>query len=208
MKKLKISAHVAIVGGGIGGLVMALQCHRHGIACMVFEAVEKLDPLGVGINLLPHSVKILSSLGLLDDLKALGIETAELAYFNKHGQAIWREPRGIAGGYDYPQISIHRGELHFMLLQKAIERLGTEHVLTGHAIKSFDANGPKARAVFENRRSGEAVAEVEADLLLPPTAFIPPCAPPCIPGKGRRAIPAACCGAAPACGRRSSPVAR
>ena len=157
---------IAIAGGGIGGLVMALQCHRQHIPCMVFEAVENLEPLGVGINLLPHSVKILSKLGLLDDLKALGIETSELAYFNKHGQAIWREPRGIAGGYDYPQISIHRGELHFMLLQKAIERLGTEHVLTGHAIKSFDANGPKARAVFENRRSGEAVAEVEADMLI------------------------------------------
>ena len=27
----------AIVGGGIGGLVMALQCHQRGIDCMVFE---------------------------------------------------------------------------------------------------------------------------------------------------------------------------
>ena len=119
---------VAIAGGGIGGLVMALQCHKKGVDCMVFEAVERLEPLGVGINLLPHSVKILAGLGLLEDLKALGIETAELAYFNKHGQAIWREPRGLAGGYDYPQISIHRGELHFMLLQNAIERLGADRV--------------------------------------------------------------------------------
>ncbi|MBL8384046.1 MAG: FAD-dependent monooxygenase, partial [Burkholderiales bacterium] len=86
---------VAIAGGGIGGLVLALQCHKHGIDCTVFEAVEKLEPLGVGINLLPHSVRILAGLGLLEDLKALGVETAELAYFNKHGQAIWREPRGI-----------------------------------------------------------------------------------------------------------------
>ena len=161
-----LRTRVAIAGGGIGGLVMALQCRRRGIDCMVFEAVEKLEPLGVGINLLPHSVKILASLGLLEDLKALGIETAELAYFNKHGQAIWREPRGIAGGYDYPQISIHRGELHFMLLQKVIERLGAAQVRTGHAIKSFDADGPKARALFENRRSGAVVAEVAADLLI------------------------------------------
>jgi 2-polyprenyl-6-methoxyphenol hydroxylase-like FAD-dependent oxidoreductase len=157
---------VAIAGGGIGGLVMALQCRKHGIDCTVFEAVERLEPLGVGINLLPHSVRILSGLGLLDDLRSLGIETAELAYFNKHGQAIWREPRGLAGGYDYPQISIHRGELHRMLLDKARERLGAERILTGHAVKSFDAGGPKARAVFENRRTGQGVAEVEADLLI------------------------------------------
>ena len=63
-----LHTRAAIVGGGIGGLVMALQCHQRGIDCMVFEAAEKLEPFGVGINLLPHSVKILAALGLLDEL--------------------------------------------------------------------------------------------------------------------------------------------
>ena len=157
---------IAIAGGGIGGLVMALQCQRRGLDCMVFEAVEKLEPLGVGINLLPHSVKVLSGLGLQDDLLDLGVETAELAYFNKHGQAIWCEPRGIAGGYDYPQISLHRGELHLMLLQKATQRLGAQRIHTGHALKRFGAENGRATAVFESRRSGAEVATVEADLLI------------------------------------------
>ena len=157
---------IAIAGGGIGGLVMALQCQRRGLDCMVFEAVEKLEPLGVGINLLPHSVKVLSGLGLQDDLLDLGVETAELAYFNKHGQAIWREPRGIAGGYDYPQISLHRGELHLMLLQKATQRLGAQRIHTGHALKRFGTENGRATAVFESRRSGAEVATVEADLLI------------------------------------------
>ena len=164
------STRVAIVGGGIGGLVMALQCHQRGIDCMVFEAVEKLEPLGVGINLLPHSVKILASLGLQGDLAATAIETAELAYFNKHGQAIWREPRGLAAGYDFPQFSIHRGELHLLLLRHAMERLGQDRILTGHAIKRFEAGGPAstqlASAVFENRRSGDEVASVTAEMLI------------------------------------------
>ncbi len=161
-----VKTGIAIAGGGIGGLVMALQCHRRGLDCMVFEAAEKLEPLGVGINLLPHSVRILSTLGLLDDLKSLGVETAELAYFNKHGQAIWREPRGIAGGYDYPQISLHRGELHLMLLQKAMQRLGAQRIHTGHALKRFGAEHGRAKAVFESRRSGAELATVEADLLI------------------------------------------
>lgn len=164
------STRVAIVGGGIGGLVMALQCQQRGIDCVVFEAVEKLEPLGVGINLLPHSVKILASLGLLDDLAATAIETAELAYFNKHGQAIWREPRGLMAGYDFPQFSIHRGELHLLLLRHAIERLGQDRILTGHAIKRFEAGShtpmQRASAVFENRRTGEEVASVAADVLI------------------------------------------
>ncbi|MBL8386265.1 MAG: flavin-dependent oxidoreductase [Burkholderiales bacterium] len=163
---INLKTRLAIAGGGIGGLVLALQCHKHGIDCTVFEAVEKLEPLGVGINLLPHSVRILAGLGLLEDLKSLGVETAELAYFNKHGQAIWREPRGIAAGYDYPQISIHRGELHFLLLRHAVERLGAERIRTGHAIKRFDAGGDRAHAVFENRRTGAEVAEVDADLIV------------------------------------------
>ena len=165
----RFNPRVAIAGGGIGGLVMALQCHKHGIDCMVFEAADKLEPLGVGINLLPHSVKILAGLGLLDDLAATAIETSELAYFNKHGQAIWREPRGIAAGYDFPQFSIHRGELHMLLYRHAVARLGTEQVLNGHAIKRFEtgvAKGARATAVFEHRRSGTEVACVEADLII------------------------------------------
>ena len=38
----KHRTRVAIAGGGIGGLAMALQCHRRGIECTVFEAAEKL----------------------------------------------------------------------------------------------------------------------------------------------------------------------
>ena len=166
---MRFNTRVAIAGGGIGGLVMALQCHKHDIDCMVFEAADKLEPLGVGINLLPHSVKILAGLGLLDDLAATAIETSELAYFNKHGQAIWREPRGIAAGYDFPQFSIHRGELHLLLYRHAVARLGADHVLNGHAIKHFEtgaADGARATAVFEHRRSGAEIASVEADLII------------------------------------------
>lgn len=164
----KLRTRVAIVGGGIGGLAMALQCERRGIECLVFEATERIEPLGVGINLLPHSVKILAALGLQDELLATGIETAELAFFNRHGQAIWREPRGIAAGYDFPQVSIHRGELHLLLYRHAVARLSADRVLTGHALKRFDigASGGPASAVFESRRTGEEVTRVEADLLI------------------------------------------
>jgi len=129
---------VAIVGGGIGGLVAALSLNAAGIDCTVFEAVDELRPLGVGINLLPHSVRVLAGLGLLPRLAETAIETAELAYFNKHGQPIWAEPRGLAGGYAFPQFSIHRGELQMILYETALARLGpdrirTSHVLTGHA---------------------------------------------------------------------------
>jgi 2-polyprenyl-6-methoxyphenol hydroxylase-like FAD-dependent oxidoreductase len=63
---------VLIAGGGIGGLTLALSLHQIGIPCRIFESVSALKPLGVGINVLPHAVRELIELGLLDQLDASG----------------------------------------------------------------------------------------------------------------------------------------
>jgi 2-polyprenyl-6-methoxyphenol hydroxylase-like FAD-dependent oxidoreductase len=102
------SMKVAIAGAGIGGLTLALMLHERGIDVEVFEAVTEIKPLGVGINLLPHASQQLCLLGLEECLAEEGIETSALAYFNKFGQEIWREPRGRAAGYPWPQFSIQR----------------------------------------------------------------------------------------------------
>jgi 5-methylphenazine-1-carboxylate 1-monooxygenase len=44
---------VIVVGGGIGGLSLALSLHQAGIGVRVYEAVSELRPLGVGINVQP-----------------------------------------------------------------------------------------------------------------------------------------------------------
>jgi len=53
MKKMEI----IVVGGGIGGLSLALSLHQAGIKVRVYEAVRHLSPLGVGINLQPTAVR-------------------------------------------------------------------------------------------------------------------------------------------------------
>jgi hypothetical protein len=70
---------VIIVGGGIGGLTSALMLHARGIDCEVYEQSDAIRELGVGINTLPHAIKELSELGLLDRLDAVGIRTYELS---------------------------------------------------------------------------------------------------------------------------------
>src|SRR6516225_2711745 len=102
---------VIIVGGGIGGLTTALMLHARGIPCEVYEQSETIRELGVGINTLPHAIKELSELGLLDALDAAAIRTYELIYTNRFGQEIWRELRGTDAGHPVPQFSIHRGAL-------------------------------------------------------------------------------------------------
>ena len=69
---------VIVVGGGIGGLSLALSLHQAGIAVRVYEAVDDPIPVGVGINLQPTAVRELTELGLGDVLAQTGIATQRI----------------------------------------------------------------------------------------------------------------------------------
>ena len=157
---------ILIIGGGIAGLTTALSLHQIGVPCRVYESVDAIEPLGVGINTLPHAVRELSELGLRDALAATAIPTAELAYFSARGQRIWSEPRGEAAGYHWPQFSVHRGELQMMLLNAVRERLGLDSVLTGHQLTGWDETPTGVRARFIHRRTGEKREDAEGSLLI------------------------------------------
>ena len=157
---------VLIIGGGIGGLATALSLHQIGVACRVYESVDAIEPLGVGINVLPHAVRELTELGLADRLAATAIPTAELAYYSAHGQRIWSEPRGLAAGYRWPQFSIHRGTLQMILLDAVQERLGPDRVHTGHHLTGWEETATGVRAHFLHRRSGATLPSQEGSLLI------------------------------------------
>ena len=157
---------ILIAGGGIGGLTLALSLHQIGVAAKVFESVSELKPLGVGINVLPHAVRELIELGLLDQLDASGVRTRELAYFSKHGKPIWSEPRGIEAGYKWPQFSIHRGTLQQILLDAATERLGPENILTSHHLSGWTETAGGVRADFIDRATGKPAASHDGALLI------------------------------------------
>lgn len=157
---------VIIAGGGIGGLATALSLHEAGIDCEVYESVDRIDALGVGINLLPHAVRELDALGLLDTLRAKGVAPQKLAYFTKRGEEIWHEPRGLDAGYKWPQISIHRGELQRLLHDTVIARLGPGAVRTGHHLHRFDTVDSHVEAVFVGRERAAEIARVRGDALI------------------------------------------
>lgn len=156
---------VIIVGAGIGGLTLALMLHKRGIECDIYESVRELKPLGVGINLLPHAANEMRQLDLLDTLSARSVLTSALHYYNKHGQTIWEEPRGIAAGYPVPQLSIHRGELQLLLAQAVRERLGANRLHLGMAFESLQQDSHGVTAMFNNRNNG-GCEQVRADVLV------------------------------------------
>ncbi len=160
---------VLVAGGGIGGLTAALTLHDAGCDVTVFEAAAEIRPLGVGINVLPHAMAALDRFGLVEPLVAAGVATSELRFVNRHGQLIWREPRGRAAGYPVPQVSVHRGVLQLTLLEAVRERLGPDAVRTGLAVHAFATDDAgRARRVearFTDRATGGEVVE-RADLLV------------------------------------------
>jgi 2-polyprenyl-6-methoxyphenol hydroxylase-like FAD-dependent oxidoreductase len=148
---------VAIIGGGIGGLTAALSLHAAGIEVDLFEAVPELQPLGVGINLLPHAVRELTELGLGAALADIGLPPQELIYVNRFGQEIWREKRGLSAGYLWPQISLHRGRLQMLLLETARVRLGSRKIHLGQRLMHVETGAKTATPFFSD---GAVTADV------------------------------------------------
>ena len=159
---------VAIIGGGIGGLALALGLHSRGISCDVYEAAAEIRELGVGITLLPHAMKELAALGVQAELEPLGIENLESVFFNRWGQFIYREPRGRHAGYALPELGMHRGKLHMVLYRAALRRLGAERIHLDHRCTGVEQGAQEVTVRFEGAggqgpRSVQAVVAIACD---------------------------------------------
>jgi 5-methylphenazine-1-carboxylate 1-monooxygenase len=157
---------VAIVGGGICGLSLALNLAQRGIPCRVYERSPEIKPLGVGITLLPHAMREFSALGLKDELLTVGIENRECRFFNRFGQLIYREDRGKYAGYPFPEVGIHRGRLHVVLYEAVKKRLGPDAVVTDSECVGVEQDESGATVHFKRTSTGEARESARADVVI------------------------------------------
>lgn len=153
---------IIIVGAGIAGLSTALSLEAAGLRdVQIYERADEVRGLGVGINLLPHAMREITELGLAESIWGIGVEPSTLSYFNRHGQPIWSEPRGTRAGYEWPQMSVHRGRLQLLLRDAVLDRLG-DVIHLDHRLVST-TNGLVVTALFQ---TSEGEQEVTADLLI------------------------------------------
>jgi len=157
---------ITIVGGGIGGLSLALALHQRGLACEVYETVPEVKELGVGITLLPHAMRELAALGLQAAIEAVGIENEESVFFNRFGQFIYKEPRGRHAGYALPEIGIPRGKLHRLLYDACLARLGAHAIHTDHRCTGVTQDESGATVQFTQTSTGTPLPPVRADVMI------------------------------------------
>ena len=158
---------ILIAGAGIGGLTAALSLHAAGFADIrIVEAASELRPIGVGLNILPSAVRILAALGLGEQVADDAVATQELRLVSRYGKLIWAEPRGLAAGYRWPQLSVHRGHLQAVLVRAVHERLGRGAIVTNTSVVGCGQRSAADVKVLLRRAGSGSSEAAYADLVI------------------------------------------
>ncbi|HQT79064.1 MAG TPA: FAD-dependent monooxygenase [Rhodopila sp.] len=155
---------IGIVGGGVGGLTLALALRQRGIAAEVFEQASELTEIGAAVALSANATRELRRLGVLDGITALSTEPTELIYRN------WRDGRRIAAHpvhqdlqyqtrFGAPYCGIHRADLQRVLSGA----LGGNGLHLGHRLVDLVDQGDSTRLAFANGRLADVDLVIGAD---------------------------------------------
>ena len=154
---------VVIVGGGIGGLTLALALHRAGIASTVYEqhtlqADGSFQRRATGFTLWSYAIARLIDLGVNVERTGNPIETTEIR--NQSGDLIAIMPVGDASRkLGAPSYEIRRGDLLAAILAEL-----PEHTLkTGRACTAIREHADSVELEFEDGERTRADLVVGAD---------------------------------------------
>ena len=149
---------IVIAGGGIGGLAAALRCASSDVAVQLFERAKAFSEVGAGIQIGPNVTRILKAWGLDQAVQSVAAFPDFLRVRQAHSGAQTGQLRlGVTAvvRYGAPYATIHRADLHDLLLQalqgQGVAQLMLNQDVTGYAQQSEGvsvqlANGEKLMA--------------------------------------------------------------
>ena len=150
---------VTIVGGGLGGLVLARVLHVHGIPAAVYEAEPSAAARAQGGLLDIHATSgqlALEAAGLTAEFRALVLEgRQELRLLDRDGAVLFKQPDD--GDGSRPEVP--RGELRQLLLDSLPD--GTVH--WGHKVQRVRSLADGFEIAFADGRTTETKLLIGAD---------------------------------------------
>lgn len=151
--------HVAIVGGGMGGLAAAVSLRHRGISVSVYEQSSQLKEVGAGVFIYPNSLRQLERMGLGDALARVGAKVgAGSEYYRMDGSVVGKILTTDSSGWN-GMYGMHRADI----LKALADALPPEAIHTGHKCVDFSQDENGARLRFENGQEVSADVVVAAD---------------------------------------------
>ncbi|WP_036726313.1 FAD-dependent monooxygenase [Patulibacter minatonensis] len=153
---------VAIAGGGIGGLTLAIALREQGVEVDVFEQADELREVGAAVALSANGVRELHRLGMEDGLAAISTESSALFIRDGlSGATVAHDPLGptYREAFGAPYYGVHR----VPLLQLLADRFGPEHVHLGRSCAGVEHDDDGATLRFADGASVRADVVVGAD---------------------------------------------
>lgn len=112
--------HIAVVGGGIGGLAAALAVARNGHRVTLVERAARFGEIGAGLQLAPNASLALEELGVLDAVQRSAVAPPRLvmmdALSGEQIAALDLRSNAYRSRFKHPYLVTHRTDLHQALL--------------------------------------------------------------------------------------------
>lgn len=97
-----------IIGGGFGGMAVALCLQSRGIDPTIFELRDESYTSGGNIALAPNALRVLDHIGAFEMIRMQGFNYEELSFINGSGVTLGSFLNGSQKAYDYQAVRIHR----------------------------------------------------------------------------------------------------
>jgi len=109
---------ISIIGGGIGGLTLAVALQRKGFSVTVYEHAPQIKPLGAGLALAANAVKALAEIGISNEVIGAGKVIRKMAIKDPQGRVLNEtDSEKISRQFGViNNFTIHRADLHQVLL--------------------------------------------------------------------------------------------
>lgn len=152
---------IAIIGGGIGGLVAGIALRQAGQEVTIYERAPAFGEVGAGISMSPNAVLGLRHIGLGKRIEALANEPLEQNQFHAHtGEVLLRiDRRATREKYGAPYLQLHRADL----LDALLSAFGPENCVMGADLVGIESGDEGVALVFADGNKIEADVAIAAD---------------------------------------------